>query len=237
MSERRYIDFISAYCDSWCERCAFTGRCSAYAIRCARAMCDGNDADAIDLALAAAREPEDAEDEANERSVQRPCLEQLQASGPTEEEMNAIEREHDALDRRVDRMPIMQLARAYSMLTYRWLREHRAAVLDPVVTEALEIVAWDQFFITVKLHRALSGREQGDEDIVFDGDPIQTDANGSAKVALISIERSEAAWRALAVAVEGDTPAIFADQLAQLRADVDAEFPHARAFRRPGFDP
>ena len=22
----RYIDFISAYCDSWCERCAFTDR-------------------------------------------------------------------------------------------------------------------------------------------------------------------------------------------------------------------
>jgi hypothetical protein len=21
---RNYIDFISAYCDSWCERCAFT---------------------------------------------------------------------------------------------------------------------------------------------------------------------------------------------------------------------
>jgi len=29
---------------------------------------------------------------------------------------------------------------------------------------------------------------------------------------------------------------MMADQLAQLRADVDREFPHARQFVRPGFD-
>jgi hypothetical protein len=34
------IDFISAYCDSWCERCAYTTRCSAFAVRVATAMCD-----------------------------------------------------------------------------------------------------------------------------------------------------------------------------------------------------
>ncbi len=27
------IDFISEYCDRWCERCAFTSRCSAYAVQ------------------------------------------------------------------------------------------------------------------------------------------------------------------------------------------------------------
>jgi hypothetical protein len=35
------IDFISDYCDRWCERCAFTTRCSSYAVRAATAMCDG----------------------------------------------------------------------------------------------------------------------------------------------------------------------------------------------------
>jgi hypothetical protein len=35
------IDFISEYCDRWCERCAFTSRCSAYAVQIATAMCEG----------------------------------------------------------------------------------------------------------------------------------------------------------------------------------------------------
>jgi hypothetical protein len=29
------IDFISAYCDRWCERCAFTERCSVFAVKVA----------------------------------------------------------------------------------------------------------------------------------------------------------------------------------------------------------
>ena len=33
------IDFISAYCDRWCERSAFTERCSAFACDAAIAMC------------------------------------------------------------------------------------------------------------------------------------------------------------------------------------------------------
>jgi len=37
-----YIDFISADCDRWCERCAFTARCSNSAVSSALATCDGN---------------------------------------------------------------------------------------------------------------------------------------------------------------------------------------------------
>ena len=33
------IEFISEYCDRWCERCAFTSRCSAYAVKTALGMC------------------------------------------------------------------------------------------------------------------------------------------------------------------------------------------------------
>ena len=42
------IDFISAYCDRWCERCAFTDRCSTFACSAAIAMC-GDDAAGIEL--------------------------------------------------------------------------------------------------------------------------------------------------------------------------------------------
>ena len=54
------IDFISAYCDRWCERCAFTERCSLFAVEAAMAMCDGDDEEAMELAVGRAPS-EDAE--------------------------------------------------------------------------------------------------------------------------------------------------------------------------------
>jgi hypothetical protein len=56
-----YIDFISAYCDSWCERCVFTGQCSHYAVKIATAMCDGDVEVALELALGTPPPADDAE--------------------------------------------------------------------------------------------------------------------------------------------------------------------------------
>ena len=50
------IDFISAYCDRWCERCAFTTRCSTFRVTAAIAMC-GDARDGLELALGAPRLP------------------------------------------------------------------------------------------------------------------------------------------------------------------------------------
>jgi hypothetical protein len=50
---RDCIDFISSYCDGWCERCAFTMRCSVYSVRVATDMCDGDVKAAIELAVGA----------------------------------------------------------------------------------------------------------------------------------------------------------------------------------------
>jgi hypothetical protein len=66
--------------------------------------------------------------------------------------------------------------------------------------------------------------------------PIQSDWNGSAKVALISLERSEAAWRVIAeVSRDRQAATVFAIA-SVLRGRVAGEFPDAMAFVRPGFD-
>ena len=120
-----------------------------------------------------------------------------------------------------------------------WLDKHRERLVstsDPVVQEALELVAWDACLIGAKIHRALHGRdgwEQGEDD--FDG-PIQNDWNGSAKVALISLKRSESAWRLVADTTGDATAASLADCIGHLRRTVECEFPHAMSFIRPGFD-
>jgi hypothetical protein len=64
------------------------------------------------------------------------------------------------------------------------------------------------------------------------------DHDGSAKVALIGIDRSHTAWLDL-VEVGLASPAdaaSFIDDLIWLRAALERTFPNARAFVRPGFD-
>lgn len=91
--------------------------------------------------------------------------------------------------------------------------------------------------IGAKLHRAADGRDRwrsGDEDI--DVPAVQSDWNGSAKVALLSIDRSHLAWQTIAAATHDPDANAFAERLDALRRLVREDFPRAMDFIRPGFD-
>lgn len=96
-----------------------------------------------------------------------------------------------------------------------------------------------QHQIYVKLIRALSGlkdlgAEEDDEGRAFQ----QSDADGSANVALIGIDRSIAAWARLREHFPDDRDRIL-DTLVlldRLRRDVETILPNARHFKRVGFD-
>jgi hypothetical protein len=101
--------------------------------------------------------------------------------------------------------------------------------------DALEVVLWYQHQIYVKLLRAIHGyREEKPE--AFSEFP--KDSDGSAKIALIGIDRSIAAWGE----IRNYFPLYDASllkllvHLEQLRRRVEKTFPSARAFIRPGFD-
>jgi hypothetical protein len=103
------------------------------------------------------------------------------------------------------------------------------------VKHALQIIERDRWVIQAKLSRARAcsaSMTAGPRNVA-----LQHEHDGFAKVALISIDRSEAAWRVLAEWMDGSTTALaLADLLAQLRRCVESEFPAARRFVRPGFD-
>jgi len=134
---------------------------------------------------------------------------------------------------------------------------------DVTTGDAIEVIRWYQFFIAAKLVRALSGAHDVDEEdfepeefLSFDISPSEDendedldyeeiaarssliDANGSAKMALIAIDRSSAAWRALQIYVAEKSESIkpMLIELDRLRRSIEARFPHARDFIRPGFD-
>jgi hypothetical protein len=126
-----------------------------------------------------------------------------------------------------------ELSRAvgeYEALTQSWFEQHPIAMGAAFENEsadegeeAVQIVRWYQYQI-----RAI--REQ---------DPtLLGDANGSAKVALIGIDRSIGAWAILNHAYP--QASVMTRKillcLERLRRRVEAQFPSARAFQRPGFD-
>ena len=127
------------------------------------------------------------------------------------------------------------------------------------VARAAEVLRWYQFFVAAKVIRALMGRTRSDSTLVetnagddpsagavekdeddFDaaGDYVQEDGNGSAKIALIAIDRSMAAWHAMEMCLPGksDSIAPIVAELERMRWLLEEEFPDARGFIRPGFD-
>jgi len=91
----------------------------------------------------------------------------------------------------------------------------------------------------VKLLRAISGRIEEESEVFDELDQYARDSDGSAKVALIGIDRSIAAW-----SIIGRRFPSFRSQevptnlthFERLRRSIEKNFPDARGFLRPVFD-
>jgi hypothetical protein len=247
-----HIDFISEYCDRWCERCPLTHKCAAFARES-----DPEEMDTHSEAVEKAMEQLRLELALPDPPAQ-PWLEELsQLAEPSDAEQKELDRAFESREQRVRNDPIMTAAHDYSVDAYTWLKLYgeatrtRAASVLPErgdspeatvlrmelagVLDAIEVVRWDTRLIAAKLRRALGGKADGAE--LFGDDPAQTDWNGSAKLTLILTERSEAGWRLIARwAPESEIAIQLADCLAALRGAIERAFPLARRFTRPGFD-
>jgi hypothetical protein len=128
------------------------------------------------------------------------------------------------------------VGKRYANAASDWLREFDQEYEVSDVEDAREVIQWYQYQIAVKTMRALSGRREEIEDPEIGDFP--KDSDGSAKVALIGIDRSIAAWRMMQLSlpdrVESIVPLIL--QLERLRLRLEKSFPQARDFVRPGFD-
>jgi hypothetical protein len=240
------IPGIYNYCDRWCERCAFTARCRLYKDIDERGG-HGKDGDmsmqtTIELVMATFEETRRMlEAESARRGIPL----------PTEQELEEIGREIKEAECKVEANAVVHLADRYTSLVDEWapaerdlLRGKADALLarcerveEPErievearqLLDAFEVIEWYRFQIFAKVRRAVSS--------ALEGRWGRGDANGSAKVALIGIDRSLAAWRVLRQwCPETTTHGVLIEVLTELRTSVEREFPKARAFRRPGFD-
>jgi hypothetical protein len=248
---KQFIEGIYNYCDRWCERCSFTARCLNYA------MAEDEPEDA---------ESRDARNEAFWQRFGETFRVTLELLHEFAEEhgidLDAIDSEEAAEKEKLrDEMArdrgCCRAARAYGEMVDDWFESARglmgqgeaesgeesiegmaaarAREAQTTVDDALEVVRWYQHQIYVKLMRAARGSLDDDPEIEAG---FQKDSDGSAKVALIGLDRSLAAWGEMRKSLpffESETVRLLV-HLERLRREVERAFPEARAFIRPGFD-
>jgi len=105
---------------------------------------------------------------------------------------------------------------------------------DPL-EEAVQVIRWYQHQIYVKLMRAIRGKMEEKTEIM---DDYAKDSDGSAKISLIALDRSIAAWGEIHkhLPLHDNNTIDILTHLDRLRRKVEKVFPDARAFIRPGFD-
>jgi hypothetical protein len=139
----------------------------------------------------------------------------------------------------MDRARLVSRANAYFDAVVSWQQRRPVEATDsregdPTVPQ--DVIDHLALVVGAKIHRAVGGPGQGQPDLTTINWP--GDADGSAKVAILSAERSLTAWTDLRDSGLASDAQIDASRahLAWLIAELDRMFPRARAFVRPGFD-
>ena len=217
-----FIPHIYDYCDMWCGLCPATSRCllfRAEEIRDRRSherrtqnlddeICDG-----IEFAKAVA--------EATRTPIAE--LDVCLADPATAPRAPALGD------------PLELLARHYALQTGRFLESTGLQMAEqPPGAQATSpmVIAWYHVLIAAKTYRALVSAYASSRD----RPALGCDASGSAKVALLGIDRSIAAFREMAQSDADARIDGLLELLETLRTAIEKRFPDARAFIRPGLD-
>ncbi len=241
-------DFISGiynYCDRWCERCNMTSRCSVFAMSGPDSE-NGNPqtAEDIDKLLTETFESTSA------------LLQELAEEAGIDVEA-VVEPTGEAFDQEAgDCHVLVRDAENYATAVHDWFVSWEPDLLDAShgaphaqphlvmvgdtskasqIEDLVDTILWYHTLINAKLLRAVQN------DVLAPSAPLQVakrDADGSAKVALMAVDRSAAAWtRLLEFFPEAELEILaFRHRLERLRRATEWAFPNARDFVRPGFD-
>ena len=235
-NNKNMIPGIHNYCDRWCERCKFTQQCSTYV---------PTDSTNLDTNFESIGEILTSTIEMIHELSKRYGID-LDSI-----DYDAYEEENLKIRKEAGSFKSSILSKAYIDLVETWLNSSENMLTNKIeelrqleengipninfenelknLKEAIEVICWYKHLIYVKLMRATTGTvDNRDND----------DNNGSAKVALIGIDRSIVAWAKLLsfFPEQEDKLLDILVHLERLRRHTENEFPNARAFKRPGFD-
>lgn len=242
-----YIPDIHKYCDLWCKNCPFTGQCQMYKIN--KYLTPGDNPNFLkNIQANAQKMKEMIKDRAREQGIELDNI-------PTDEEAERKEQERDEYYKN---HPLAKTAKKYMIMAMGWFGNNRELIMKSshqllqniklgILTEeteeeasevydAFELIGWYCTHIRLKLYEAVSGEYDGKADT--DKNDMPAEADGQAKVALIEMDRSLAAWNKLQnyFPDAADDILDILVFLEKLRGNIENHFPNARDFIRPGFD-
>jgi hypothetical protein len=248
---KNFISGIYNYCDRWCERCPHTSRCMNFAMT--REYSDDPEANDISnekfwqsLSEIFKVTREMLEESAEEMGIDLDSIDFEEAS-----------RDEDIKDKIVKNHACCRAAKKYYEMADEFFESEYNPSLHVVdqsdgenvpelqkidklegpatLDELVEIIYWYHHFIYVKLMRSVRGALGNTPDML---EEFPKDSDGSAKVALIAIDRSMAAWGHVHNYFPSHRDQILSiiKHLDRLRKRVENVFPEARNFVRPGFD-
>jgi hypothetical protein len=244
------IPGIYNYCDRWCERCCFTDRCAVYEDEKKDSPAEKdirknaywhklaeNFEESIQLLYEFAREkgidlnnipPEESERMDSQINERKSMLKADSLIG--------FCREYAMLSRKILEDEEMWKRKAEEMI-----QKQRTGVVEIqeledqlyLMKECKLVISWYLFFIEVKFSRALSTLIDGFEET----DTMQTDFSGSAKIALVGVNRSLEAWTQLFTLIPDEDKVLpVLALLSRIEKAGREKFPNAMQFLRPGFD-
>ena len=265
MPEGDFIPGIYNYCDAWCDRCIYTDKCMNYASRDVfRKEIDASDRinasmeenkvfwEEINKIVEETAELIDEEIPLIKEEIFS-VFDDLEFDEDVKEAME----EHEKIREKAKKQDVSKVALKYEKAVENWFKEREKllnvqyvedkygmkvsypGISDKAIlkklSNAIEVVNWYQIQIWVKLQRALAGYfEEKEDPYLFEDFPIK-DADGSAFVVLMGIDRSLGAWnylyRELLPERESIRPMI--RMLMWLRPEVEKIFPKARTFEWP----
>ncbi len=246
------ISGVYNYCDRWCERCQFTSRCLNFQM--SEEMQEGKEINDMnneefwkhmDSIFKLTHEMLD--EMADEQGID---LSQIEWTVEDKERERKIEESVQNHQCAVASKEYYQIVDAWFKANEDLFKEKEVELneqlflelpsTDPkkeavTLKDAIEVITFYLHFINVKIMRALHGKIEDRYELP---DEFPKDSDGSAKIALIAIDRSISAWGKLLkhLAQSEDEILDILVLLERLRNMTEKEFPEARKFIRPGFD-
>jgi hypothetical protein len=243
----QFISGIYNYCDRWCERCTMRNKCLSFAMDPDLRTEDSSRNDLNNEEFwQSVHENFALVFELLQESAEKWGIDLNAPSDPD------CEKRERRLERRIERDPLLKDAMAYAKAVDAWMDERKALFgekakqierevemelpgHDPLpeaiaLHEAVEVIRWYQYFLYPKISRAMSG-------LLDDGRDMMDDVLGSAKIALIAIERSIGAWQTLGgLLQQSDDVLELQIRLTRIKTELEKRIPEAMSFKRPGFD-
>ncbi len=247
IEDSNFIEGIYNYCDTWCERCPFTNRCMNFAMR-GDSDKNINDTDFWeDMKDIFEQTAELLKEAAEERGIDWNEIEQVVENDRNDAaESRKKVKEHPIVKAAWD---YMQMRKAFFENEEEYMKakavdfqqevERGIVSIDDAeravmnLEDAFEVITWYHSIIYVKVSNACSMFFEDDID-----EFLVDYHNGKAKLVLISIDRSIAAWFSLQIYFPEKANKVtnILLHLEKLRRRIETDFPKARGFKRVGLD-